>query len=108
MSNPLRKLFSGAAGLRRGLLLYGPFLGAGASFVDLSITENDRYYYGSRELESDSDFGLWYGAGVYYEPQPGFTLGLTVQQVVDAEVSLAGQELDAGSFDVLLLLGFSW
>lgn len=85
-----------------------PFLGAGASFVDLTISDQDRYYYGSRELEGDSDFGLWYGAGVYYEPQPGFTLGLTVQQVVDAEVSLAGQELDAGSFDVLLLLGFSW
>ena len=36
MSNPLKKLFSGAAGLRRGLLLYGPFLGAGVRVEELS------------------------------------------------------------------------
>mgnify|MGYP003135609670 CR=1 FL=1 len=36
MNNPLKKLFSGAAGLRRGLLLYGPFLGAGVRVEELS------------------------------------------------------------------------
>jgi acyl-coenzyme A thioesterase PaaI-like protein len=36
MANPLKRLFSGAAGLRRGLLLYGPFLGAGVRVDELA------------------------------------------------------------------------
>lgn len=84
------------------------FIGGGVSLVDVTLYEDSHYYYHDREFDSDTDVGWWAGAGVNYSPGGGFLLGIAAQYLFDAEVELAGQELDASGFDVLLLIGYSF
>ena len=47
--------------------------------------------------QDDSDTGIWLGAGMYYEINPKFVLGLDVRYS-EAEITLFNEELDAGGF----------
>ncbi|ASK34646.1 tetrameric acyl-CoA thioesterase [Alcanivorax sp. N3-2A] len=76
MGNPLRKLFSGAAGLRRGLLLYGPFLGAGVR-VD-TLSKDFRYVRVSMGMHwyNRNYVGTHFGGSLYSMTDPFYMLML--------------------------------
>lgn len=69
-----------------------PYLGAGVSFIyaELELEVNN-----ITEKQDDGDTGAWLGAGMYYEINPGFTLGLDVRYSY-GEVVLFDKERNAG------------
>ena len=69
-----------------------PYLGAGVSFMsaELELEVNN-----ITEKQDDRDTGAWLGAGMYYEINPKFTLGLDVRYSY-GEVVLFDKERNAG------------
>ena len=69
-----------------------PYLGAGISFMyaELEFEVNN-----ITEKQDDGDTGAWLGAGMYYEIDPRFTLGLDVRYSY-GEVVLFDKERNAG------------
>ena len=69
-----------------------PYIGAGVSFM---YAELEYEVNNMTMTQDDSDVGSWFGAGMYYEYNPRFVLGLDVRYS-HGEVILFDKERDAG------------
>lgn len=69
-----------------------PYLEGG---VSLMYAEQEFEVNNTAEKQDDGDTGVWFGAGMYYEINPSFTLGLDVRYSY-GEVVLFGKERNAG------------
>ena len=69
-----------------------PYIGGGVSFMsaELEIENNN-----TTMKQDDRDVGGWIGAGMYYEINPGFVVGLDLRYS-HGEVLLFNEERDAG------------
>jgi outer membrane autotransporter protein len=69
-----------------------PYIGGGVSFMyaELEFEANN-----TTEKQDDGATGLWFGAGMYYEINPRFTLGLDVRYSY-GEVTLFDKERNVG------------
>ena len=81
-----------------------PYLGAGVSFMyaELEFEVNN-----ITEKQDDGDTGAWLGAGMYYEINPGFTLGLDVRYSY-GEVVLFDKGRNAGGVFAGITGGFQF
>ncbi len=77
-----------------------PYVGGGLAFIDAEISA------GGGGL-SDSDIGLWANAGLLFRIGKRFNLGIDVRYS-DAEVTIAGFDIDAGGTHYGALIGFRW
>jgi len=71
-----------------------PYVGGGVASM---YAEQEFEVNNTTMKQDDSDVGIWLGAGMYYEINPKFVLGLDVRYS-DGEVTLFNEELDAGGF----------
>ena len=71
-----------------------PYVGGGVSsmYAEQEIEVNN-----VTTKQDDSTVGFWLGAGMYYEMNPKFVLGLDVRYS-DGEVTLFNEDLNAGGF----------
>ena len=81
-----------------------PYIGGGVSFMyaELEFEENNMTM-----TEDDSDVGSWFGAGMYYEINPSFVLGLDVRYSY-GEVTLFNKERNAGGIHVGVTGGYQF
>ena len=69
-----------------------PYVGGGVSSI---YAEQEFEVNNVSTEEDDSTVGIWLGAGMYYEMNPKFVLGLDVRYS-DGEVTLFDEDLNAG------------
>jgi opacity protein-like surface antigen len=81
-----------------------PYIGGGISFMyaELEFEENN-----ITTTQDDRDAGGWFGAGMYYEINPKFVLGLDVRYS-HGEVILFDKERDAGGIHTGVTGGFQF
>ena len=81
-----------------------PYIGGGVSFMyaDQELTVSS-----TTMKQSDRDIGSWLGAGMYYEINPKFVLGLDVRYS-HGEVTLFDVERDAGGIYAGITGGFQF
>jgi opacity protein-like surface antigen len=81
-----------------------PYIGGGVSFMyaELEFEENN-----ITTTQDDRDAGGWFGAGMYYEINPKFVLGLDVRYS-HGEVILFDKERDAGGIHTGVTGGFQF
>ena len=71
---------------------FQPYVGGGVSSM---YAEQEFEVNNVSTEQDDSTVGIWLGAGMYYEMNPKFVLGLDVRYS-DGEVTLFDQDLNAG------------
>lgn len=71
---------------------FQPYVGGGVSSI---YAEQEIEVNNISTEQDDSTVGIWLGAGMYYEINPKFLLGLDVRYS-DGEVTLFDEDLDAG------------
>ena len=81
-----------------------PYLGGGVSFMyaELEYQENN-----TTTTQDDRDVGAWLGAGMYYEINPGFVLGVDVRYS-RGKVTLFNKEREAGGLFTGVTGGFQF
>ena len=81
-----------------------PYIGGGVSFMsaELEIEVNN-----ITTIQDDTNVGGWFGAGMYYEVNPGFVLGLDVRYS-HGEVILFNKDRDAGGVYLGVTGGFQF
>ena len=81
-----------------------PYVGGGVA----SIYAEQEFEVNNATVEQDdSDVGIWLGAGMYYEINPKFTLGLDVRYSL-GEVTLFNEKLDAGGVITGATVGYQF
>lgn len=85
-----------------------PFVGGGVSFVRAAVVDDNGEGFYDDTIDDGTDVGSWLGAGVYFQSEVGFHLGLNAQYLFDTDIRLGGESYDLGGWDFLILLGFHW
>ncbi len=81
-----------------------PYFGGGAAFM---YAEQEYEVNNTITKQDDRDVGVWLGAGMYYEINPGFVLGLDVRYSY-GEVTLFDKERKAGGIFTGITGGFQF
>ncbi len=81
-----------------------PFLGGGISaiYVDVESTVD-----GTRLDDDDSTFGLWVDGGVYWKIGERCNIGFDLR-LSGGEVTLYGEDIEAGGSHLGFLVGYHW
>jgi len=81
-----------------------PYFGGGAAFM---YAEQEYEVNNTITKQDDGDVGVWLGAGMYYEINPSFVLGLDVRYSY-GEVNLFDKERKAGGIFTGITGGFQF
>lgn len=81
-----------------------PYIGGGFSFM---YAEQEFEANNMTTTQDDNDLGAWLGAGVYYEINPRFVLGVDARYS-HGEVNLFNEKLDAGGLHTGVTGGFQF
>ena len=81
---------------------FSPYFGAGISLMSAELQE---VRSGRKHTEEDTGLGYWVGAGMDYHFTPQWSVGLDAH-LSSADVTLSGQEMDAGGFNWGATLGY--
>lgn len=81
-----------------------PYIGGGVSYM---YAELEYQEISSTRTQDDTDVGIWIGAGMYYEINPSFVLGLDVRYS-HGEVTLFDQERKAGGIYTGVMVGYQF
>ena len=81
-----------------------PYVGGGVSIIyaEQEFEENN-----NTTTQDDDAVGAWFGAGMYYEINPSFVLGLDVRYS-EGEVTLIDEDIDAGGFHTGITGGYQF
>jgi len=83
---------------------YQPYIGGGVSFISAELEYQDS---NNIMTQDDRDVGVWLGAGMYYEINPSFVLGLDVRYSY-GKLTLFDKERDAGGLYTGLTAGYQF
>ena len=82
-----------------------PYLGAGVLRTIAFVGSGSDYWI---DGDTDSSFGFYGNAGIYFKVGSSFNIGLDGRITRGTSISLAGLDGDVDYAQVSLLLGFSW
>jgi len=82
-----------------------PYLGAGIVRTFVGVGGSSNFWSGG---DSDSSFGFYGNAGVFFKVGDVFNVGLDGRIVRGTSITLAAEDIDADYGQASLLLGFSW
>jgi opacity protein-like surface antigen len=81
-----------------------PFVGGGVAYINAEIDDN---YPAVSYSDDDSAIGFWLEGGFYATLSQHFNLGL-ILRISRAEVTLFGDDMEAGGDHIGLILGYHW
>jgi hypothetical protein len=81
-----------------------PYIGGGVSFM---YAEQELETITTTTTKDDNGVGSWVGAGMYYEINPSFVLGMDVRYSY-GEVTLFNKERDAGGIHIGVIGGYQF
>ena len=81
-----------------------PYIGGGVSFM---YAEQEIEVNNITTIQDDRDVGGWFGAGMYYEINPRFVIGLDARYS-QGEVFLFNKEREAGGINIGLTGGYQF
>lgn len=93
----VRKIWEGAPHVR-------PYIGGGLAIIHAKV---EAKFGGFSVDDDDTGLGFWLGGGVYWTLARHFNIGFDLRYSY-AEVSLFGEDVNAGGGHAGLLLGYHW
>lgn len=81
-----------------------PYIGGGIAFISAKLEDNDG---ANTTSQDDSAVGAWLGVGVYVGLTPNLILGFDARYS-QAEVTLLGEQREAGGLNTGITVGFHW
>ncbi|MBJ7539592.1 outer membrane protein [Marinomonas transparens] len=85
-------------------LLLSPYIGGG---VAIAYAEKESNEGGINTIQRDHANGIWVGVGTYWNITDLFVVGLDMRYT-QAEVEIAGKDVDAGGVNAGFTLGLNW
>lgn len=81
--------------------IFKPYVGGGLAFIGAELEDEFGH------SEDDNGAGIWLNAGGYFTLSQHFNIGLDLRYS-KAEVTLSGEEVEAGGTHIGLILGYHW